>query len=62
MKPTLYLIDGRNGAWFIAGEIFDEDGTLILVFQNVGSGEYVEIDVCPFDWILKHTNFKKWDL
>jgi len=62
MEDRLYLIDGRNGAWKISTHYLDPDETIILVFQNVGSGEFLEVEVCPFEFILKHTEFKKWDL
>lgn len=57
-----YGIDGEPGLWKIAGDYLDKDENIIMIFQNIGSGKFLEIEICPFDWITKHTTFKKWDL
>lgn len=61
MKEHLYVIVGRNGAWRINSHYVDNNEVIILVFQNIGSGEYLEVEVCPFEFILRNTEFKKWD-
>jgi hypothetical protein len=61
MEENLYVIDGKAGAWKITAQFLDDDDNIVMVFQNIGSGEYLEVEVCPFDWIIKHTTIKKWD-
>jgi len=61
MKENLYLIDGMSGAWRMNSQYIDENDNIIIVFQNLGSGEYTEVEVCPFDWIIKTVEFNKWD-
>jgi hypothetical protein len=57
-----YELGGRDGVWqMVSGYVADDN--IIMVFQNIGSGEYVEVELCPFEWILnQNINFSKWDL
>jgi hypothetical protein len=57
-----YQITGRDGLWEMKSG-FVEEGNIYVIFQNIGSGEFVEVEVCPFEYILFTQNtFKKWDL
>jgi hypothetical protein len=57
-----YELAGRDGVWqMVSGYVADDN--IIMVFQNIGSGEFVEVELCPFEWILNQDiNFSKWDL
>lgn len=57
-----YELADRDGVWqMVSGYVADDN--IIMVFQNIGSGEFVEVELCPFEWILnKNINFSKWDL
>lgn len=59
---THYELGGRDGVWqMISGYVADDN--IVMVFQNIGSGEFVEVELCPFEWILnKHINFSEWHL
>jgi hypothetical protein len=55
-----YEIGGKDGVWTMVTSYVWEDN-VIAVFQNIGSGEYMEIEISPFDWIInKNIEFKKW--
>ena len=57
-----YQLQGRDGLWEIVSGYLAEE-TIVLVFQNVGSGEFQEVEVCPFELIINHkTQFTKWHL
>jgi hypothetical protein len=57
-----YELADRDGVWqMVSGYVADDN--IIMVFQNIGSGEYVEVELCPFEWILnQNINFSEWDL
>ena len=57
-----YELSGRDGVWqMVSGYVADDN--IIMVFQNIGSGEFVEVELCPFEWILnKNINFSEWHL
>ena len=57
-----YELEGRDGVWqMVSGYVADDN--IIMVFQNIGSGEFVEVELCPFEWILnKNINFSEWHL
>ena len=57
-----YQLQGRNGLWeIVSGYLADE--AIVLIFQNVGSGEFQEVEMCPFELIINYkTHFRKWDL
>ena len=55
-----YEIGGKDGVWAMIGSYVADDN-IIAVFQNIGSGEYMEVEISPFDWIInKDIEFKKW--
>jgi hypothetical protein len=57
-----YELADRDGVWqMVSGYVADDN--IIMVFQNIGSGEFVEVELCPFHLILnKNINFSEWDL
>ena len=57
-----YELGGRDGIWqMVSTYVWEKD--IIVVFQNIGSGEFVEVELCPFDYIInRNLNFTKWDL
>lgn len=57
-----YELSGRDGVWqMVSGYVADDN--IIMVFQNIGSGEFVEVELCPFEWILNNNiNFSEWHL
>jgi hypothetical protein len=57
-----YELAGRDGVWqMVSGYVADDN--IIMVFQNIGSGEFVEVELCPFEWILNQDiNFSEWHL
>jgi len=57
---THYELGGRDGVWqIVSGYVADDN--IVMIFQNIGSGEFVEVELCPFDWILnKNINFSEW--
>ena len=59
---THYELGGRDGVWqMISGYVADDN--IVMVFQNIGSGEFVEVELCPFEWILNQDiNFSEWHL
>jgi hypothetical protein len=48
-----YQITGEDGIWEMVSGYVDDNSNVVLIFQNIGSGRFIEVDVCPFDWILK---------
>ena len=57
---THYELGGRDGVWqIVSGYVADDN--IVMIFQNIGSGEFVEVELCPFEWILnKNINFSEW--
>ena len=57
-----YELADRDGVWqMVSGYVADDN--IIMVFQNIGSGDFVEVELCPFKWILnKNINFSEWHL
>jgi hypothetical protein len=56
-----YTIHGRDGLWEVVSGYLAEE-TIVLIFQNIGSGEFVEVELCPFEMLIDHKQiFKKWD-
>jgi hypothetical protein len=55
-----YELGGRDGVWqIVSGYVADDN--IVMIFQNIGSGEYVEVEICPFNWIInKNIDFRKW--
>ena len=61
MENTFYSIIGKDGVWCFETSYVSDD-YVILVMKNIGSGEFFEIEICPFEFIInnkKHIN--KWD-
>ena len=54
-----YELGGRDGIWqMVSTYVWEKD--IIVVFQNIGSGEFVEVELCPFDYIInRNLNFTK---
>jgi hypothetical protein len=59
---TQYEIGGKDGLWnMVSGYVADD--YIVIVFQSVGSGEFLEVELCPFHYLInKNINFKEWDL
>jgi len=57
-----YIIEGENGIWEIVSS-YEVADFLVIVFQNLGSGKFLEVEVCPFQYIINDKiRFNKWDL
>lgn len=57
-----YVIEGENGVWEIVSS-YEESDTIVVVFQNIGSGTFLELDICPFEYLINDKiSFGKWDL
>lgn len=56
-----YTMEGKDGLWEVVSGYLAEE-TIVLIFQNIGSGEFAEVEICPFEMITNYkTIFKKWD-
>ena len=57
-----YTIGGYDGLWeMVSG--YEADDNIIVVFQNIGSGIFLEVEVCPFEYLTNDKlKFNQWDL
>ena len=57
-----YQLGGRDGIWIMLSTYVLRND-VIVVFKNIGSGELVDVELCPFDYIInKKLNFTEWHL
>ena len=56
-----YTIGGYDGLWEIVSG-YEADNDIIVVFQNLGSGIFLEVNICPFEYMINDKlKFNKWD-
>jgi hypothetical protein len=59
MIKGFYFLEGQEGLWAVIS-IEEYDHIIYVLFQNIGSGRFVEVAIDPFEWIAEKNLFHQY--